>query len=253
MAFWSNPRPYLWYLIHDVTVFRSPITLLAHGLFNIFWLHHIWQNICHSLDFLQPIAFHSLLYFVIRMSDFLCCHFRRSNTITSVQIEYFQLEFSHTHYNVNWMSVDSVWWRYSCACHEGLWGSCGIAPFLNSTVDGNQWSGSCLNHFMPCKTVHSMHWIGNQMGSRASLAVKEKKKSTDPTTIEPQFLDHPFCNLVTKSTELAKLLFMWQYNFYLILRKSIYQRKHSTFYTGNLEGKKSKMVSAGTLYLQFRW
>jgi len=76
-----------------------------------------------------------------------------------------------------------------------------------------------------------MHWIGSQVGGGTSLTYGEKTSIT-PTTIKPQFLGHPFCSLVTKRNELAQLLCTVCDNiiFTSLLRKPVYQRKHSTFF-----------------------
>jgi hypothetical protein len=87
-----------------------------------------------------------------------------------------------------------------------------------------------------------------------SVWLLRRKKSIAPTAIEPQFLGHPFFSLVTKATELAQILctICDKIIFTSLLRKLVYPRKHSTSFSQKLQWKRiSKMVSAGTLYLQF--
>jgi hypothetical protein len=52
-------------------------------------------------------------------------------------------------------------------CHEGVWGSGGIAPpFLTSALDGGEWSASRLG----------THCIGGWVGPRAGLDAVKKRK-----------------------------------------------------------------------------
>jgi len=84
-----------------------------------------------------------------------------------------------------------------------------------------------------------MHWIGSQVGSRTNLTYGEKK-STAPTTTELQFLGHPFFSLATKPIELAQLLCTICDNiiFTSLLRKPVYQRRRSTFFSEKLQWKR---------------
>lgn len=69
----------------------------------------------------------------------------------------------------------------SASCHEGVWGSKGIAPpCLTSAVDGGEWSAWRLGHFTPTERVHDTHWRGFLMGSKASLDAVEKRKVCCP-------------------------------------------------------------------------
>jgi hypothetical protein len=62
-------------------------------------------------------------------------------------------------------------------------GSGGIAlPFLTLAIDGGEWSASRPDRFTPRERAPGIHWIGDWVGPRASLAaVEKKKKSLAPT------------------------------------------------------------------------
>jgi hypothetical protein len=59
--------------------------------------------------------------------------------------------------------------------HEGVWGSGGITPlFLESALDGCEWSASLSGHFIPGKTAPHTHWIRGLVGPRAGLDALDK-------------------------------------------------------------------------------
>jgi hypothetical protein len=60
-------------------------------------------------------------------------------------------------------------------CHEDICGSVGIAPpFLNSVLDGGEYSASRPSLFTPGETDTGTHWIGGWVGPRVGLEAVDK-------------------------------------------------------------------------------
>jgi hypothetical protein len=62
------------------------------------------------------------------------------------------------------------------------WGSGGIAPpFLNLTLDGDEWSASRPGRFTPGERVAGTHFTGGWLGPEAGVDYVEKRKNLVPT------------------------------------------------------------------------
>jgi hypothetical protein len=89
-------------------------------------------------------------------------------------------------------------------CHEGMWGSGGIAPlFLTSAPDGGEWSASRPCGLTPGYTARRTHWIGSWVGPRAGVDSMKKRKIYFPCRKSNP--SHPAHGLVAIPTELSQL------------------------------------------------
>jgi len=59
--------------------------------------------------------------------------------------------------------------------------------FLNSALDGGEFSASCTGHFIPRETAPVTHWVVSWVGPRAGVdAVEKEKRSLPLSTFEPR-------------------------------------------------------------------
>jgi hypothetical protein len=58
---------------------------------------------------------------------------------------------------------------------KGMWGSGGVAPFLISVLDGDEWSASHTEHFTPGENAPGSHSFGGCVGPR-NLGNLEKRQ-----------------------------------------------------------------------------
>jgi hypothetical protein len=60
------------------------------------------------------------------------------------------------------------------------------SPFLNSVLDGGEWSALCPDRFTPRVRALGTHWIGGWVSIRAYLYAMEKRKILPMSGIEPR-------------------------------------------------------------------
>jgi hypothetical protein len=85
---------------------------------------------------------------------------------------------------------------------------------LTSTLDGDQWSASCLGHFIHREIASGTHWIGSWKGPRADLEAMEKRKAyscreSNPGCPALNYPDYKECiklNLVLKFSVCCKYI-----------------------------------------------
>ena len=99
--------------------------------------------------------------------------------------------------------------KKSCpfACHEGIRGSGGIAPYILNL--GTKWEWFSLQSQPLChyRKLLSTHWIEGWESSRAGLDDLEKTLLSLLVS-EPIFLGCPLCSLVTIPTTMFKVIWI---------------------------------------------
>jgi len=50
---------------------------------------------------------------------------------------------------------------------KAYWDNGCVAPLLTSTLEGDEWSASCLGRFTTREKAPGTHWIGGWVGLRA--------------------------------------------------------------------------------------
>jgi hypothetical protein len=72
------------------------------------------------------------------------------------------------------LSLGLINWE---SCHKDIWGSGGIAPpFVTSALDGDEWSASGCNRYIPGENAPNTHLIGSWVGPWAGVDAVGRRK-----------------------------------------------------------------------------